>query len=383
MVIPEPHPDEISLYIHVPFCRKKCGYCHFFVLPNKPEYHRLLLKGIHLEWQKQRELLKGKTLTSIYFGGGTPYLFGAENTRIFLETIFSVLSFDKNIEITLEANPYEMEKKSLKDFRDAGINRLSLGVQSLEDSLLKILTREHTREEAINSINEAKEVGFDDISIDLMYEIPGQTLKLWENTLNSAISLPITHLSLYNLTFEPHTSFYKRKDQLIKLLPAENESLAMIQSAVDHFNNASLKRYEISAFAREGKYSRHNTGYWLGRSFLGFGPSAYSYYRGKRYRNVANLNQYMDKLEAGLSPVDFEEELPQEQKLREHLAIRLRLIQGVHLPTFERLFTFLPTELKLTLHRLEEQGFLKQEEERIFLSTQGILLYDSIAVELI
>jgi oxygen-independent coproporphyrinogen-3 oxidase len=365
--------NPYSLYFHLPFCRRKCPYCHFFVLPDKVELKDSLLEALELEWKSISSKREHKELVSIYFGGGTPTLMGPAA----LEKILKWIEIPADCEITLEANPEEVTLPLMQAFAAVGINRVSIGVQSLDDSSLNTLERQHTAKKALLAIENTYQAGISNISIDLMYDLPGQTLTSWEKTLAQVQHLPITHLSLYNLTIEPHTAFFKRKKELIPLLPSPDTSLAMLEAATSSLTH--LKRYEISAFAKPGFASRHNTGYWTGRPFLGLGPSAFSYWDKKRFRNAANLSHYAKALQKGDSPIDFEEELPYPDSLNELLAIHLRLLEGVDLTTFSPL----PEATHQALLQLEAQGWLILSPTRAQLTAQGLLFYDSVAEALI
>lgn len=331
-----------------------------------------------LEWERQLPLLAGKRIVSLYFGGGTPTLFAPGGIASLLERIRnSDLEIAEDVEITIEANPEEAGKGLFRELARLGINRLSLGVQSLDDRSLAVLERRHGGAQAKAAILEAYESGFSNISIDLMYDLPDQTEGSWQYTLDQIGSLPITHLSLYNLTIEPHTSFYKRKSSLS--LPNQETSLKLLSRAISTMDTIGLKRYEISAFAKEGRTSRHNIGYWTGRPFLGFGPSAFSYWEGKRFRNIANLQRYARALKEERSPVDFSEELPYPASLKELLAVRLRLLSGVDLKDFSPL----PLDTKAALDKWAEEGCLVSSDNHVRLTERGALFYDSIASDLI
>lgn len=372
--------DCYSLYIHIPFCAKKCEYCHFFVLPNKEELKDQLLEGLRLELRNQLPLIQGKSLVSIYFGGGTPFLFGPSRMQEFLKLVPEI---PQHTEITLEANPESISFDEMKAYADIGITRVSIGLQSLDDQLLTLLTREHDSKRAIEAVHITEKVGISNISVDLMFDIPGQTMNHWENTLKQVIELPIKHLSLYNLTFEPHTAFYKKKLQLQKMLPQEHVSTEMYLMAETYLERAGLERYEISAYSKNGFQSRHNTGYWTGRPFLGLGPSAFSYWEGRRFRNVAHLNKYCNALKSGATPQDFEEKLETQAQLKELLAIRLRLKEGCDLVDFQKQHGSFKNETLADIKRLIDEGFLIQEANQIGLTQKGILFYDTVASTII
>lgn len=320
--------------------------------------HALLKEGLSLEREKQKELLQDKNIVSVYIGGGTPVLFNLDWIPI-------------HGEVTVEANPEEVTYELMCHLKDLGVNRISLGVQSLDDSSLITLGRGHSANKALEAIDATYKAGIHNISIDLMYDVPSQTVPSFKRTLSRLKELPITHLSLYNLTIEPHTGFYKQRKTL--KLPSSEESLAMHQMAMEMI---PLPRYEISAF---GIPSIHNSGYWTGRPFLGFGPSAFSYLHGKRFRNHCNLRAYVQSLREGTPWIDFEETLEPEASLRERLAIHLRLLKGAPLASFPPL----PPSLYQDIDPLIQEGYLLQTSESLRLTEKGLLFYDDVASRLI
>lgn len=379
------HPkNSISLYFHIPFCTKKCAYCHFYVLPDKDPLKIQLMEGLRLEWEKRLPLLRGKNILTIYFGGGTPFLLGPPRIAEILDWIALDLHCDlQTVEITLEANPENISLELMQDYAQAGINRVSIGIQTLDEAILKALGRLHSPKTALNGVYTTAQAGIANISIDLMYDLPLQTKAIWKDTLDQIAELPIAHLSLYNLTIEPHTLFFKNQNQIRSQLPDEQASLEMYEAAVEKLEEKGLKQYEISAFAKGGAYSKHNTGYWKGRPFLGFGPSAFSYWEGKRLRNSANLSQYSKALKGGLLPVDFEERLAEEERKNELLAINLRLTEGVHLEEFQDKHGKLSQNTLENIKKLHNSGLISLDDEIVKLTKRGILFYDTVAVELI
>lgn len=366
--------EEASLYIHVPFCRKKCSYCHFYVIPDHPDKQLQLYETLLKEWEYYRPLFQQKKLVSIYFGGGTPILWDVKYIQGFLEKINAEAILAPNIEITLEANPEEVTPALIKKLLEIGINRFSVGIQSHDDQLLQLLGRGHGGNKALHSVEVIAQAGGKNISVDVMYDIPEQNLAKWQRTLTHVADLPVTHISLYNLTIEPHTLFFKNRQKLEPLLPSQEDSVQMFQLAQSHFKEKGFSQYEISAFAKPGYASVHNSGYWTGRPFIGLGPSAFSFWEGRRFRNIAHLEKYAKSVGAA---VDFEETLAPEQALREYLAIRLRLLEGFVLPSN------LPAAIEHDLAKIEQLGWIFREGNRIRLTEDGVLFYDSVAVELI
>jgi len=351
-----------SLYFHIPFCTKKCDYCHFYVLPDQEPLKNDLLEGFRIEWDQIKHNFKGLPLKSIYFGGGTPSLFGPER----IEEVLSWLP--KAEEITLEMNPENGTSELLTAYRELGVNRLSIGLQSLSNSELVTLGRTHSKDQSLLIVETAHRAGFDNISVDLMYDLPDQTIKTWETTLAQTLKLPITHLSLYNLTIEPHTVFYKYRDKIQKQLPNEEESLKFYRMAQEKLAEAGLHQYEISAFAKPGFAAIHNSGYWTGRPFWGLGPSAYSFWNKSRFRNISSLSKYMKSLRTNESPIDFRETLNPEALKREAFILKLRLLEGTEIPDFD---------VNVNPKWVEER------DGKLMLTQEGILFYDSIATDLV
>lgn len=375
--------SDLSLYFHIPFCTRKCDYCHFFVLPDQEEAKDKLLSGFHAEWNLLKPWLHKKNVCTLYFGGGTPSLFSPQRIKNIINLVRKDVVVADDVEITLEANPENISLDLMKAYADIGINRVSLGIQTFDPSLLRLLSRTHSEKMALDAIHMTYKAGIKNISIDLMYDLPQQTLAHWSQTLSQVKSLPITHLSLYNLTFEPHTVFFKKREILSHSLPTEDTSLEMLEMAVSELESIGLKRYEISAFAKEGYRSIHNCGYWIGRPFFGLGPSAFSYFQGKRERNIAHLNRYCKMLEEGQLPRDFSEELDPEAHRRELLAIQLRLIEGVNLCDFETAFGPLEDSIKQEISTLIQDKLLLADGPIVKLSPKGLLFYDSVAERLI
>lgn len=379
MSIPSPKIGDVSLYFHIPFCTKKCPYCHFFVLPNETSYHIKLFEGLKLEWERKAHLLSQKKITSIYFGGGTPALFPPK----YFATLLDWLAPPTDCEITIEANPESITEEALHAFKKLGINRLSIGAQSFDDDLLKHLGREHTSKKTIEIIDLSASLEFDNISIDLMYDLPHQNVDQWKKTIQQAVALPLTHLSIYNLTIEPETVFFKKQSQIKSKLPSQEDSLAMYEMLLEYVPNYNFLPYEISAFAKPGFYSKHNTGYWLARPFLGFGPSAYSYLDNIRFRNVCHLEKYLTALKNGEDSVDLKDILDFEDRKNELLAVEMRLRQGVNLKTFETRHGPLSKITLQTIEKLKENEWIIEENQVVALSREGVLFYDSVAEALI
>ncbi|NGX35039.1 MAG: Oxygen-independent coproporphyrinogen-III oxidase-like protein YqeR [Candidatus Anoxychlamydiales bacterium] len=369
--------SDLSLYFHVPFCKSICPYCHFYKIYYKPEMGKKYLKAIERHINTVKTTLENNNIVSIYFGGGTPSLL---DTQIVEKILTLINPPSKNIEITIEINPEDYSIDKIKKYKNMGINRVSLGVQSFDDKLLKILKRRHSSKKAKDAILDIYRCGIENISIDLMYDVLHQDFKSFQKTIDEIKNLKITHISLYNLTFEKETFFYKNKKTLKNLMPDEKESLRLLNKAVLEFEKLGFKRYEISAFAKKGFESFHNIGYWIGRSFLGFGPSAFSYFENKRFRNIKNFQKYIDAFNLNNPYIDFEEELKYPDNINELLAIHLRMIRGVDILKFEKGIGKIP---KKTIEILKNSKLVDFEKNRVKLNKQGLLFYDTLASEII
>lgn len=336
-----------------------------------------------MEWRLRLPQLKGKRIVSIYFGGGTPTKLTPSSYQRLIHEISQEIDFIPSCEVTLEANPEDITLANMQAYRQAGINRVSIGVQSLEEEELIRLGRTHTAHRAVQAILETYEAGITNLSIDLMFELPFQTVHSWQKTLQALSLLPITHLSLYNLTIEPHTAFFKQRKKLEKALASEEEKKEMLEQAVVSLEGMGLARYEISAFAKQGFHSHHNSGYWLARPFLGFGPSAFSYWDKERFSNETNFQHYLKAVQEKRFPVSFRERLDHFQHLKELLVVQLRLTCGIDLNEFCAFHGSLLEETHQIIGKLIERGWLQKKGKRLCLSREGQLFYDSIAVELI
>lgn len=364
--------SPLSIYIHVPFCTRKCDYCHFYVIPNEKRFVTQYLSSLKIDIDNYRQELESHKILSIYFGGGTPSLLEADSVATILSYFMPYIK--EPIEITLEANPESLSFEKIKELKKIGVNRISIGIQSFDDRELLLLSRQHNGARAKEAVLMTKEGGIDNISIDLIYDLPLQTEAIFHSTLVTATTLPITHLSLYNLTIEPHTSFYKNRERLVKEMPNERVSLTLLEKAEEHLEMDGLKRYEISAFAREGRESIHNSGYWTGRPYLGFGPSAHSFYNGIRTRKNSHFQRWNKALHHGERANDFFEELPPQAAAMERLVIGLRLFTGV----------LLESRMKTEeLFSLIEEGLVTLVEDRALLTKRGRLFYDYVAERLV
>lgn len=337
-----------------------------------------LLNALLLEWRQRKALINNHQLRSIYFGGGTPSLFPLPH----LKRLLGALAPSGDVEITIEVNPEHATTSFFSSLWDLGVNRISLGAQSLEKSALQLLGRQHDPKTIELSIRAAQRAGFDNISLDLMYELPDQTLEQWQKNMSQVMDWPIQHLSFYNLTIEPKTPFYQKRDDLLLRSPQPQECAQMFEMIETNIANRGWERYEISALSRPGFYSRHNSGYWRGRSYLGLGPSAHSFWGGKRWNNGRDWKRYLEAASKAIDAVQQEDILGEHERRRELFLLHLRLSKGVNLRAFQRRWVQVPHTI-CRLMSFVERGDMRLEGDTIYLTNRGRLGYDTIASELI
>ncbi len=370
-----------SLYIHVPFCATRCVYCDFFSNTDT-RYKEPYLRAIEKEMELRGEYIDDDTLETIYLGGGTPSrLSGNDLERIF-NAISRRFSITEGAEITLEANPDDIRPDYLSALRDLPINRISMGIQSFRPEDLRLLNRRHDREQAIRAVELCQAHGFTNLSIDLIYGLPGQTPEAWEENLRQAIRLGTPHLSAYHLTYEEGTALYKRL-QTGQVEPVDEEvSVTLFHILTERMAEAGFQHYEISNFARPGFHARHNSAYWIGKPYLGLGPSAHSYNRTSREWNVASLPLYLRGIESG-QPATERETLDLSTRYNDFIITGLRTMWGISLDKLrtefgEALLAYCQKQARPYIQR----GLLRQENDRLALSRAGILLSDGIMSEL-
>jgi len=371
-----------GIYIHVPFCKQRCYYCDFFTstqIKQKPELVLALIQEIKL----RKDWLAGENVKTIYFGGGTPSLLSADEINRILTVIFQNFEVIQNPEITLEANPDDLSLEYITELKNTRINRLSIGIQSFNDSDLVLMNRRHTAQQAIDSVKNAQNCGFNNISTDLIYGLPGSNTNTWKSNLEQMAQLKIQHLSAYHLTYEKGTVFEDRRKKQ-KLFPvSEEESISQFNQLIDWAARHSFEHYEISNFATEGFYSKHNTNYWKQKKYLGIGPAAHSYNINTRAWNPSNINEYINAIK-NLKPEFETETLTLIDKHNEFLITSLRTQWGINLIAFENQFG--KEWKKLLLQNAKsfiENQKLSITNDCLVLTKNGIFVSDAILTELI
>ena len=387
----------LGLYIHIPFCMRKCAYCDFVSYAGQedkiPQYFQTLQQ--ELVWYLQQRVFDTYQPHTLYIGGGTPSL-ATQELIIFFRMLHESLVFDDIDEITIEVNPGTITLQQFQQLRQAGIDRVSIGVQSLNNTELHVLGRIHTCEEALQCFSSARQTGFQNINLDLMFGIPGSRLQQWRDSLQQAISLHPEHISMYDLTIEEGTLFWQEQQQGKLSLPDEETQLEMYETGIAVLQQAGYEHYEISNFALPGYRSQHNQIYWRNEDYLGLGAGAYSYLHGRRYWNFAELEAYIARgLATGCSQnmynalsefypltVEGEECLNKEQRIGETVMMNLRMIEGISLSSFQQRFgRSLETMYAQPLEILHDLGLVEITKHHLRLTPKGILFSNEVFQE--
>lgn len=370
-----------GIYIHVPYCKQRCIYCDFYTqvnLKSRSEYVRAVIKEIDL----RKEYIKEEPVKTIYFGGGTPSLLRYEDYQLLFQKIFETFKVEEDAEITLEANPDDLSGDYLQLLKSLPFNRLSVGIQSFDDRELVFLNRRHTAKEAIDAVQLAQKIGFANISIDLMYGLPNQTLDIWAKNLGTAVALNIQHISSYHLIYEEGTKLYKLF-QVGKINQVDEElSVNMFSMMIDKLEEAGFEHYEISNFAKPGLLSQHNTSYWLGEKYLGLGSAAHSFNGKNREFNIASISKYIKGVDEGQLRIE-REELDFNTRYNEFVLTGLRTKWGIDLNILKQ--TFGENHLNYCLNNAEKYIHPKDlilEGNILKLSKQGIFISDGIMSDL-
>ncbi len=370
-----------SLYLHIPFCEKKCLYCDFYSIEHLSSMEDFLA-ALHREIDLYADYAGRETFETVFFGGGTPSLLSPLQLEDILSHLHKTFSIQQGAEITVETNPGTVSEEKLEAYRALGVNRLSIGVQSFHEDELTFLTRIHTSSQAVQCIELARHAGFDNVSIDLIYALPGQTLARWEETLRKAIALQPNHISAYGLIVEDGTPLARMvRARLVSPKPPEEEA-EFYEFTMGFLEAHGFEQYEVSNYARPGFRSRHNYNYWRHSNYLGFGPSAHSFWRqeratARRWWNLPNFSHYCTALNTGRLPVHQEESLGAPQLLEEEIFLGLRS-DGVRLQTLEQHATC----SRSFIASLLDEGAAMVENNLLRLTRKGYLVCDEIAARL-
>ena len=368
-----------AVYVHVPFCLHHCGYCDFALVANRDHLIPQYLQALDNELQAHRRIMgEVVEVDTIFVGGGTPTHLSPDALRALFALVRGHFRPTENAEISVEANPDGLDTERLDVLTENGVNRLSLGVQSFDDSVLRTLERTHTGAQAIETVRRSQK-WIPNVSLDLIFGVPGQTAVSWQQTLEVATSLPVRHISTYGLTFEKDTPFFRREQHgQLRRTPDELER-QMYLDAITKLTASGLRHYEVSNFAQLNFECRHNMVYWNADEYFAFGPGAASYLDGIRRTSVRSVVRWLKAWQQGESAVEESEELTNEEKAREAIMLALRMRNGLNLPAFEQRFGLHFAELAgAALEQHRDDGFLTQQGDFISLTTEGLLIADTI-----
>lgn len=371
-----------GLYIHVPFCAKRCLYCDFYSntdMSYKAPYLEALLEELAL----RRPYLEGEPVETIYFGGGTPSQLSSGDFERIFEAIYHLYTVSPDAEITVEANPDDVDDAFARMLRRLPFNRVSMGVQSFDAEDLRFLNRRHSREQAIRAVGLCRDAYIYNVSIDLIYGLPGQTEAKWEANVREALRLDIPHLSAYHLIYEEGTALYKLWEAGKVEAVDEETSVSLFSLLINRMREASYLHYEISNFAHEGYLSRHNSSYWTGKKYLGVGPSAHSYNGREREWNAASLPRWIAGIRTGQLAIEREELSPDTQ-YNDYIITGLRTMWGICLDEIERRFGAERRQYCAEMAGPHlRRGVLRQEGERLFFSEAGVFVSDGVMSDLL
>ena len=371
-----------GIYIHIPFCKRRCIYCDFFSTiqsEKKPTYIHALCQ----ELEMRKNYLEGEEIETIYLGGGTPSQLTEEELNEIFTSLYNIYKVKEDAEITLEANPDDLTPEYVSMLRRLPINRISMGIQTFQEETLKLLHRRHTARQAIEAFQRCREAGFRNISIDLMYGLPGETLDTWKEDLQQAIALHPEHISAYHLIYEEGTALWKLRDEHQVEEADEDLSVTLFKNLIDELKQAGYQHYEISNFCLPRLHSRHNSSYWTGKKYLGCGPSAHSFNGSSRQWNIASLDNYLKGIASGKPNYEIEE-LDLYTRYNDFVITSIRTCWGMSLSRLrseysEELYRYC---LRMAKSHLE-QGVLEIEEDTLRLTQEGIFISDGIMSDLL
>lgn len=370
-----------GIYIHIPFCKRKCTYCDFYTEVSL-QFIPQIVDSIVKEIEFRQEYLQKQPIKTIYFGGGTPSVLNKAQFSTIFEAIYKHFQVEEHAEITFEANPDDLSKEYLESLHELPFNRISMGIQSFDDTDLKRINRRHTAEEARLAVLNAQNAGFNNISIDLIYGLPLQTMNAWKKQLEMALSLNVQHISAYGLTYEEGTALWKQREKG-RVAPIEDEIMnEMYLHLVETVTQNGFEAYEVSNFAKPGYRSRHNTSYWRQEAYMGLGPSAHSYDLHSRQWNVSSIKDYINALENGTGYFE-KEELNQTERFNDYVMVSLRTLEGIDLSYMEQEFGKEFVDYCFaTLKSFIENKKVTHQDNRLALTPEGVMISNVILIEL-
>ena len=372
---------RVGIYVHIPFCASKCAYCNFYSLAGAdkliPAFHSAVMRHIK-EYSPQ---LDGYLIDTVYFGGGTPSYYGASRLIAIFNTLKKCGHVLLDAEVTAEVNPGSITREELVKLRRAGFNRLSIGVQCSDDKALKSLGRAHTFSDAEETVLDARQAGFDNISVDVIYGLPSQDKDSWAETIARATALKAEHISCYGLKIEEGTQLYIFKDS--PFLPDDDVQADMYLYAVETLARFGYRQYEISNFARRGFESKHNIKYWLGDDYIGFGPGAHSYIDRCRYSFIEDVEKYIERVNLGQVVVEYREEMSDFENAGEYLMLRLRTMYGISEEEYYNIYRLKMDYILELLMKYETNGWAMNKDGRWRFTPKGFVLSNTLIGEIL
>lgn len=372
----------LGIYVHIPFCCSKCEYCDFYSVSGQDQ--KLMdrfLRAVCTHIKETGPLTPGYQVDTVYFGGGTPSYFGAEALAAILTAIRQSFNVSPRAQITFEANPESVTPRLLRRLRGEGFDRVSLGIQTDDDDLLRRLGRPHTYAQAVEAVKKIRKAGYRDLSVDLIFGLPGQTLQAWQDTLTNVLRLQPDHVSCYGLELHPGAPLYSYRDHCG--LPDDDTQADMYLAAVEILQSKGFRQYEISNFARKGQVSRHNLKYWTGGEYLGFGPDASSDFGGKRFVMIRDLEGYIDGIQRHGKVIAEIQQVPARERAGEYLMTRLRTTMGINREEYEKQYLLPFDPLEEILEKDRPYGYTIREGGRWHLTPEGMLVSNSIISDLL
>ena len=372
--------QPLGLYIHIPYCIHKCGYCDFNSHLIKQDEMDHYIDSLVVEMRHYAKIYSNtNVIRTIFLGGGTPTTLTASQLERILKECVSEFTVAPDAEITIEANPSTIDIEQLKSIRQTGYNRISIGVQSFDKAELKLLDRAHGPEEIHSTVDRARKAGFDNLSLDLMFAVPNQSLSSWESNLNKALEKNPEHLSTYNLTIEQGTAFSKLQSNGKLIMPDDDHQLELYKRTIERLTKKGFHHYEISNFARRGKECKHNITYWENKNTLGLGAGASSYMNGTRFKNINLPAHYIRQVKEKKIAVEHSETLEPRQAMGETIMLGLRLLQGISIHQFEKRFHISFINLfRNIISALREKELVIIEKDYLRLSPKGLFWADSV-----
>jgi oxygen-independent coproporphyrinogen III oxidase len=374
--------NPLGIYIHIPYCLHKCGYCDFNSHPENREESEIYVDALLSEIKYYSTKMTEQPVSTVFFGGGTPTLLPPDSLDKILSCVKNHFHLTEDCEISIEANPATIKQETMEQIRSSGFNRISIGVQSFDPDELKLLERVHNEEEIHTTVDRARLAGFDNLSLDLMSGLPGQAPEKWQSHLQQALDKKPDHISAYGLTIEPATSFFKLQERGLLTLPPEDTQLKMFKATIETLQSVGYEQYEISNFARPGFECKHNLNYWDNGEYLGLGAGASSYINGERFKNINLPSRYIREVQANGSAVESTEKLELLHSMGETIMLGLRCLKGISIEKFEKRFQVSFKKVYgNVIDPLLSDGMITINQNRMALSRKGLFLADSVILK--